>query len=424
MLERELVRKVSKRVVPILFAGYVVAYLDRINVSFAKLAMAKSLGFGDRVYGIGAGIFFIGYFAAEIPSNVVMHAVGARRWLARIMITWGLLSALTLWVREPWHFYGLRFVLGLAEAGFFPGVILYLTYWYPASFRGQWTATFMTAIPLSGVVGAPMSGLLMKALDGTWGWAGWQWMFLVEAVPAVLLGLVILRRLEDGIDDATWLSKQEKDQLHAAIAAENATRAAVPLGAALRTPLLWGFALLYFCVITGLYGIGFWLPSIITAMGVKDTFEVGLLTAIPYAVAAVAMVLVSRSADRREERRWHLVLPLACGALGVGASTFLSARPALAIAALTLGTAGVITALPNFWALPTRAFQGKAAAGGIALVNALGNLAGFVAPYVVGWLKDTTHSTAAGMTLVTIVLVLGAGLATFLARPPQPVAKC
>ena len=420
MTDEELYRKVSKRLVPILFVGYVIAYLDRINVSFAKLAMAKGLGFGDRVYGIGAGIFFIGYFAAEIPSNVVMHAVGARRWLARIMITWGLLSAATLWVREPWHFYGLRFVLGLAEAGFFPGVILYLTYWYPASFRGRWTATFMTAIPLSGVVGAPMSGLLMQSLDGAWGWAGWQWMFLVEAIPACVLGLVILRRLEDGIDEATWLSRQEKERLHAAIAAENTTRAALPLGQALRTPLLWGFALLYFCVITGLYGIGFWLPTIIAAMGVKDTLHVGLLTAIPYAVAALAMVLVSHSADRRDERRWHLVLPMIVGAAGVGVSTQLAGQPVLAIAALTFGTAGVITALPNFWALPTRAFQGRAAAGGIALVNAFGNLAGFVAPYVVGWLKDTTHSTAAGMLLVTGVLALGAALASFLARP-RPV---
>ncbi|MCS0464608.1 MFS transporter, partial [Burkholderia mallei] len=292
-------RKVSWRLAPLLLLCYVVAYLDRVNVGFAKLQMAADLHLSDAVYGLGAGIFFIGYFLFEVPSNVILHKVGARVWIARIMVTWGIISALTMFVSTPAMFYTMRFLLGVAEAGFFPGVILYLTYWYPAHRRGRMTTLFMTAVALSGVVGGPISGYILKTFDGMNGWRGWQWLFLLEGVPSVLVGILLLFALDDGIAKAKWLDGDEKALLSRNVAAEEARKEDLPLSAVFASPRVWLMGFIYFSFVMGLYGVGFWLPTIIKSTGVTDAFAIGLLSAVPYAAAVVAMLAVARSADRR-----------------------------------------------------------------------------------------------------------------------------
>ncbi|UDM49736.1 MFS transporter [Cupriavidus sp. MP-37] len=403
-------RKVSWRLVPFLLLCYVVAYLDRVNVGFAKLQMLNDLQFSETVYGLGAGIFFIGYFLFEVPSNVILHKVGARIWIARIMITWGAISAAMMFVTTPTMFYVLRFLLGIAEAGFFPGIILYLTYWYPANRRGRTTTFFMTAIALSGVIGGPLSGWIMQSFDGHNGWAGWQWMFLLEGIPSILVGLWVLAYLDDRIAHARWLSAEEKALLERNIASENAHKEDPPVRTVLSSPRVWLMSAIYFCFVMGLYGVSFWLPTIIKQTGVKGALDIGLLTAIPYGCAVVGMVLVAYSADRSGERRWHIALPALAGALGLLLSVQWHGDTTLAMVALTLATIGILTTLPLFWSLPTAFLAGTGAAAGIALINSLGNLAGFLSPYAVGWLKDLTHSTDSGMYLLAACLVVGAAL--------------
>ena len=408
--ESAIYAKVTRRLMPLLFISYVVAYLDRVNVGFAKLQMLKDLQFSDTVFGLGAGIFFIGYFLFEIPSNIILHRVGARIWIARIMISWGLISGAMIFINTPLTFYLVRFFLGAAEAGFFPGIILYITYWYPSYRRGKITTLFMAAIPLSGVVGGPLSGWIMQSLPGVGGMAGWQWMFICEALPSILVGLLVIFYLQDRIRDAKWLSVQEKQILESHIAREAGRKSEHGLAAMFANPRVWLMALIYFSLVMGLYGVGFWLPTLIKASGVQNTLDIGLLSAIPYASAAVVMILVSRSADARRERRWHVAIPALAGSVGLVLSTVYADNTWLAMAALTLGTAGIVTSLPLFWSLPTAFLGGVAAAAGIALINSLGNLAGFVSPYLVGWLKDTTHSTNIGMLALAASLVLGAAL--------------
>lgn len=403
--------KVTRRILPILLLGYIAAYLDRVNVGFAKLQMLDDLGFSQTVYGLGAGIFFIGYFLFEVPSNLLLHRIGARVWLARIMISWGLISAAMAWVTTPEVFYALRFLLGAAEAGFFPGVILYVTQWYPAERRGKVVAIFMTGIALSSVAGSVLSGWIMQAFAGVHGWAGWQWLFVIEALPAIVIGLFILFRLTDRIALARWLDEREKALLTEALEREAHTpRAAHSIGSAFRDGRVWLACLIYFCCATGIYGASFWLPTIVADMGVKDLWHVGLLTAIPYAVAAIGMVLVGRHADRTGERRWHVAIPAAVGAVGLVASVLLAQNLAASLTALSLATFGILTAAPLFWSLPTAYLRGAAAAAGIAVINSCGNLAGFVSPYVVGWIKDSTGSTGAGMYYVASFLALAAVL--------------
>ncbi len=408
--EERVYAKVTWRIIPFLFLCYVVAYLDRVNVGFAKLQMVADLKFSETVFGLGAGLFFIGYFLFEVPSNVILHKVGARIWIARIMITWGVISALTLYASSEMSFYALRFLLGLAEAGFFPGIILYLTYWYPAERRGRIVTLFMTAIALSSVIGAPISGWIMQNLNGVNGLAGWQWMFLLEGIPSVLVGLFTIYYLDDSITQAGWLSDAEKALLAQRIAEDNTHKEALSVSQTLFNSRVWLLGLIYFCFVMGLYGVGFWLPTIIKALGVKSLFDVGLLTAIPYAVATVGMILVSRSADARRERRWHVVIPALAGSVGLVLSTLLSGDPAMAMAALSLATFGIITTLPLFWSLPTAYLGGVAAAAGIALINSLGNLAGFVSPFLIGKIKDATQSTDAGMFMLATSLIIGAAL--------------
>ncbi|AQV93098.1 MFS transporter [Cupriavidus necator] len=403
-------RKVSWRLVPFLLLCYVVAYLDRVNVGFAKLQMLNDLKFSETIYGLGAGIFFIGYFLFEVPSNVILHKVGARIWIARIMITWGLISAAMMFVTTPTMFYVLRFLLGIAEAGFFPGIILYLTYWYPANRRGRTTTFFMTAIALSGVIGGPLSGWVMQGFDGHNGWSGWQWMFLLEGIPSILVGLWVLAYLDDRIAHAKWLSPEEKALLERNIASEDAHKEDPPIRTVMSSPRVWLMSAIYFCFVMGLYGVSFWLPTIIKQTGVKGALDIGLLTAIPYGCAVIGMVLVAYSADRSGERRWHIAIPALAGSLGLLLSVQWHNDTTLAMVALTLATIGILTTLPLFWSLPTSFLAGTGAAAGIALINSLGNLAGFLSPYAVGWLKDLTHSTDSGMYLLAACLVVGAAL--------------
>jgi D-galactonate transporter len=409
--EEPIYRKVGVRLIPFLMVCYISSFLDRVNVGFAKLQMLGDLKLSETAYGIGAGIFFIGYFIFEVPSNVILHRVGARVWIARIMISWGVLSSCMMFVTGEWSFYLVRFLLGLAEAGFFPGIILYLTYWYPAHRRARVTAFFMTGIAISGVIGGPLSGWILNSMSGTNGLAGWQWMFLIEGVPTILIGLVVLFVLDDRIDDAKWLQPNEKALLDRNIARDNAHKEDEAIGKVLFAPRVWLMALIYFCFVMGLYGIGFFLPTIIKATGVKSVLDIGLLTAIPYAFAAVTMVLVARHADKTGERRWHIAIAGFVGALGLIFSVIFSDNVTLAMVGLTIGTMGILTTLPSFWSLPTAFLAGTGAAAGIALVNSLGNLAGFVAPYAVGWIKDLTSSTNNGVYLLAGSLIVG-GLLT------------
>ncbi|WP_454763070.1 MFS transporter [Cupriavidus campinensis] len=414
-------RKVSWRLVPFLLLCYVVAYLDRVNVGFAKLQMLSDLKFSETIYGLGAGIFFIGYFLFEVPSNVILHKVGARIWIARIMITWGIISAAMMFVTTPTMFYVLRFLLGVAEAGFFPGIILYLTYWYPADRRGRTTTFFMTAIALSGVIGGPLSGWVMQSFDGRNGWSGWQWMFVLEGIPSILVGLLVLAYLDDRISHAKWLTADERALLERNIASEDQHKEDPPIGKVLSSPRVWLMSAIYFCFVMGLYGVSFWLPTIIKQTGVKGALDIGLLTAIPYGCAVIGMVLAAYSADKRGERRWHIALPALAGAVGLVLSVQWRGDTTLAMVALTLATIGILTTLPLFWSLPTAFLAGTGAAAGIALINSLGNLAGFISPYAVGWLKDLTQSTDSGMYLLAVCLVAGAALT--LSVPPGMVNR-
>lgn len=401
-------RKVAWRIMPLLLVCYIVAYLDRVNVGFAKLQMMQALGFSDVVYGLGAGIFFIGYFIFEVPSNIILHKVGARLWIGRIMISWGFLSAGMMLVSNETAFYIMRFLLGVAEAGFFPGIILYLTYWYPAQRRGRITAMFMTGIPLAGVVGGPLSGYIMQSFDGVSALAGWQWMFLLEGLPAVLLGLIVILKMDDRISTATWLSEEERHLLEKNIAEDTQEKQDHSVMRVLSSGRVWLMALIYFSFVMGLYGVSFWLPTIIKAMGVADPLEIGLLSAIPYGAATIAMLSIAKNADRLRERRWHVAIPAVIGSIGLLLSVLWADNTLLAMAALTLATACIITTLPLFWSLPTAFLAGTGAAAGIAMINSLGNLAGFASPYAVGWLKQASGTTSSGMFLLAGSLVLGA----------------
>ncbi|MGF6744123.1 MFS transporter [Paraburkholderia atlantica] len=403
--------KVTWRLLPFLFICYVAAYLDRVNVGFAKLQMLSDLKFSESVYGLGAGIFFIGYFVFEVPSNILLHRVGARVWISRIMVTWALVSAASLFVKTPAMFYTMRFLLGVAEAGFFPGIVLYLTYWYPSVRRGRMNALFMIGIPVAGVLGGPLSGGIMQAFNGVRGLSNWQWLFLIEALPSLVLGIVTLFVLPNGIRAASWLDERQKQLLEDNLARDGHAGAEASLRSIVSNGRVWRLAAIYFCCMMGLYGVSFYLPTLIKAAGVKEALDVGMLTAVPYAVAIVTMILVARSSDRRNERRWHLAMAAVAAAAGFYASTLHAGNLALVLFTLSLGTAGVLSMMPVFWTYPSSVLTGTAAAAGIAMINSIGNLAGFVSPSIIGWMKDVTHSTNAGLMVVAGALFVGAVLA-------------
>lgn len=411
-----LYKKVAWRIMPLLLVCQLLAYLDRVNVGLAKIQMGHDLHFSEAAYGLGAGIFFLGYFLFEVPSNIMLHKVGARRWIARIMISWGILSAATMLVTGTTSFYVMRFLLGVAEAGFFPGIILYLTLWFPAVRRGRMTTLFMTATAVSGIVGGPLSGWIMTAFDGRHGWTGWQWLFLLEGLPSALVGLVVLRYLDDSIESAGWLRPEEKVLLRAALDDDARVRAGVtPRSSVLVIALS---SLVYFLLLAGLYGIGFWLPSIIREAGVASPGEIGTLSAIPYLCAAVAMNLVAASADRRRAWKSHVALAAFAAAAGLIASTWWASSLVASMVALSLATAGILSALPLFWNLPTMMLRGVAAASGIAVINSMGNLSGFVSPLIVGWMAQRTHSAANGVVFLAVCVLL-ASVLTLLMRSAQ-----
>lgn len=410
-------RKVSWRLIPLLFVCYIVAYLDRVNVGFAKLQMQDALQFSEAVYGLGAGIFFVGYFLFEVPSNVILHKVGAKRWIARIMVTWGLLSAGTMFVNSPMSFYLVRFFLGAAEAGFFPGIILYLTYWFPAARRGKATSLFLAAIPFAGILGGPFSGWILQSMAGVNGWQGWQWLFLLQGLPTVAMGFLVWRYLDDRVKDARWLEPAERELIARDIAADGSGKSEAKVLSVLTNGRVWLLALVYFTFTAGLYGISFWLPSIIKSIGVKGALDIGLLSAIPWSFGVVAMYLVARSADGRLEHRWHSAVAAVVGALGLVLSVAMHGNAVWAMVGLTIATMGIMATLPVFWGLPTSFLGGAAAAAGIAFINSFGNLSGFAAPFMIGVIKDITKSTDSGLHMLAGLLVLGAVLVLVLAKP-------
>ncbi|MBI5382261.1 MAG: MFS transporter [Opitutae bacterium] len=402
--------KVDRRLIPFLFLCYLLAYLDRVNVGFAKLQMLKDLSLSDAAFGTGAGIFFIGYFFFEVPSNVLLKKFGARTWIARIMVSWGLLSAAMMFVTNERVFYVMRFLLGIAEAGFFPGIIYYLTLWYPSSLRSTRTALFVSAVAISGVIGNPISGLIMDTMSGWLGLAGWQWLFVTEGLPSVVVGVWVYFYLDSGIAEAKWLDADEKKLLADAIAAEDQHKREVGLGDAFRSGKVWVLSAIYFTLVIGLYGISFWLPTIVRAFGVEGYLRVGLITAIPYAVAVVGMIYLSRHSDRTGERRLHYVGNVTAGALGLILSGVFAHQPVLAILFLSLGTLGVIGSMPLFWPIPSTFLAGTAAAAGIGIVNSVGNLGGYIGPNLPVWARHFSTDPSAALYIIAGVLLLGAGL--------------
>jgi ACS family tartrate transporter-like MFS transporter len=419
-LEAVTLAKVSRRLIPFLLLLYIVAWLDRVNVSFAALQMNQDLGFSATAYGLGAGIFYLGYALCEIPSNLVLVRVGARRWIARIMITWGLISVAMMFTRNTTTFYVLRFLLGVAEAGFLPGIIYYMTFWFPRPVRARAVSWFMAAIPLSVVVGGPVAGLLLQ-MHGLLGLAGWQWLFLIEGMPAVLLGIVVLFYLTDEPQQARWLSAEERTWLSEHIHAEHAqakTQHGVGLGRAFVHPTVWALTFVMFACQCGSYGLTYWVPQIVKSASGLNDMQVGLLSAIPYVAATAGMVFIGWNSDRTGERFLHIAVPCVIAAIGFISSVYLTS-PAPAMFALTVAAVGDLGSRGPFWALPGRFLTGSASAGGIALINTVASTGGLVGPWAVGVVKDATGEFSAGLVLLAPLMLAGALGALCLRRSPS-----
>nr|WP_223283314.1 MFS transporter [Achromobacter xylosoxidans] len=394
-------RKVAWRLIPFLIFLFLLAWIDRVNVGFAKLQMLQDLRFSEAVYGLGAGIFFIGYFIFEVPSNLLLQRIGARKTLARITILWGLTSMAMAFVTTPTSFYVLRFLLGAFEAGFFPGVMLYLTYWIPAGRRGRINGWFMTSFGIAGIVGGPIAGLIMSGMDGVAPLRNWQWLFVLEGIPSVIAGLVVLAYLPDRPQQARWLSAAEKAALTAELDSERLDPGKhASFAQALRLPALWLCTAAYFCIVGGNATLAFWMPSIVRELGVQGALNIGLLSAIPFILGTAAMVINGAHSDSTRERRRHCAGATLVGALGLSLTGAYIGSPVLAMGALSIAAIGVLGAFPVFWAIPAAFLTGTAAAGGIAFINSVGNLAGFATPFMMGWLKEWTGGVAAGLYVV------------------------
>ena len=420
-LEERAFRKATRRLIPFLFLIYVVAYLDRVNVSFAQLQLEEDLGFSDTVFGIGAGIFSLGYVIFGVPSNLALERFGARRWLAAIMILWGLISMSMLFIVDATSFYVLRFLLGAAEAGFFPGIILFLTWWFPERERTRVLALFLTAISVAYVAGGPLSGGLLE-LDGVLGLDGWQWLFLVEGLPAVVLGWVTLRFLDEGPEEAAWLEPEERAFLAGEVARERELKAAIGgqgLGDALRSGQVWLLSLVYFLIIAAAFGLTFFVPDLVQDRTGYSDFEVGVLSAVPYGFATAAMLVIARRADRAPSRRPYVAATVLVGAVGCVATAYAESPLALTVA-ITLSAVGLLSAIPVFWAFPTALLGGTAAAAGIALIAAIGNLGGFAGPAFTGISEDSTGGFEMPLTVLAGLLVVGAALMCAGARAEGP----
>jgi ACS family tartrate transporter-like MFS transporter len=412
-LERATLRAVSQRLIPFLFILYVISFLDRVNVGFAALEMNRDLGLSPAVYGFGAGIFFLGYSLFEVPSNLILARTGARLWIARIMITWGFIAAAMMFVRGPGTFYSLRFLLGIAEAGFFPGIIFYLSEWFPSEARARAIARFMTAIPVSGMIGGPISGALM-GLRGQLGLTGWQWLFLLEGVPAILLGVAVLFYLPDRPESAAWLRPEQRKWLVERLAMERSRcveRHGFGVVRALSSGVVWQLGLLAFASISfGQYALGLWLPQIVRGFSGLSNLQIGFVSAIPNCVAVITMVAVAAHSDRTGERCLHIAAASAVAAFGFFGCALVQS-PALAVMFLSVAAAGILSAHGPFWPLPSKFLSGPAAAGGIALINSLANLSGFAGPYAIGLLNGASGDFRSGLLLLALVPLAGVALA-------------
>ena len=412
--QKALFARISWRLLPLVVVSYLMAYIDRTNISFAALTMNKDLGFSAYLYGWGAGIFFIGYALFEVPSNLILERVGARVWIARIMFTWGLISALMATVSGPTSFLVLRFLLGVAEAGFFPGIILYFTYWYPAAYRARVISMLYVAVPISNTIASLISGAIL-GMDGTLGLRGWQWMFILEAIPALLLAGVVLKAMTDRPSKAAWLSGAEREWLEHTLQTERArieSAGRMSLLDALKDPRVLALCAIYFTSVTASYGITFFLPQIVKGLGLSNTMT-GFVTAIPYTIGVIGLFAWGYSSDRRNERRWHLIASTGLAAVGfvaVGALT----GSFWAIAAMAVVTMGLYGSRPSFWPMPSMFLTGAAAAAGIALINSVGNLGGYVGPFIVGWIKDRTNSFEMALYFLA-ACAFASALITFLA---------
>jgi D-galactonate transporter len=402
-------RKVTLRLIPLLFLCYVLNYLDRINIGYAQLQMRADLNFSDAVYGFGAGMFYIGYLLFEVPSNLLLQKIGARKTLLRIMVCWGLASAATLFVQTPAQFYLVRFLLGVFEAGFFPGVMLYLTYWYPAQRRGRIVALFMTAAVVAGIIAGPLSGWILEHLNGFHGLRGWQWLYVIEGLPSALVGIMVYLYLVDRPDDAEWLDAEERRLIDTELKAAPTLRAGVDAHgvSALKDPKVYLFALLYFAINFGSYSMSFWLPSIIRDLGVESAQQIGLYSLIPYTFGAVVMIGYARHSDKHQERHWHFAIAVWCAAVALALSTFTTTGLWASLLLLAITTAGIAASYPVFWAYATARLAKTQASAGIAVITSLGSLAGIVSPAAMGLIRTTSGSFTQGLYVIAAVMSLG-----------------
>ncbi|MBZ5583745.1 MAG: MFS transporter [Acidobacteriia bacterium] len=419
--EAAVYRKVTWRLMPYLFLCYILAYVDRVNVGFAKLQMQQDLGMSDTAFGVGAGIFFIGYFFFEVPANIMLRKIGARRWLGPIMMVWGVVSACTMLVKGEASFYAVRFVLGIVESGFFPGVILYLTFWYTGKHRSKMVAAFMSAIPVSGLVAGPISGWIMGRMTGAAGLQSWQWLFLMEGVPSLLMGLVTLCFLPDSPLKAKWLSDGERDLVLRRLDEEEQAKRQAGAGShrladAFRSPAVWLFCLVYFGLTGGNYGIGFWLPQVMKDTLTKDPVMIGWLYAIPSAVAVAAMLWMGKHSDETGERRWHFAVACIVGCCAFAVSAIPGIPGIAGFAALIVANACILAGFAVFWSLPTALLSGTAAAAGIAWINSVGNLAGFLGPSLVGEIRDRTHSMTLALLALSAFMLMSCLVALYVTR--------
>ncbi|MGE8437485.1 MAG: MFS transporter [Pseudomonas palmensis] len=398
---------VTWRLMPLLLVCYLFAHLDRINIGFAKMQMSSDLHFSDTVYGFGAGLFFIAYALFGVPSNMALDRVGPRRWIATLMIVWGALSTGMLWVESASGFYVLRFLLGVAEAGFFPGILVYLNRWYPARRRGQITALFAIAVPMAGVIGGPLSGGILELFHDAAGLRGWQWMFLIEGAPVMLLGLVVLKRLPDSFEHVSWLDAGQKQHLREQLASEEQRKSITSFGGILRNRQVWLLVAVYFAVMLAVNTLAFWMPTLIHGAGIGSDGRVGLLSAIPYLAGCLFMIACGRSSDRQRERRWHLCVPLLMSALGIAVAGLAPGNPLMVLGGLIVAGMGASAALPMFWQLPPAFLSNTTQVAGIALISSFGSIASFLAPYLIGWMRDTTHSASLALYVLALFIALG-----------------
>jgi MFS family permease len=407
-------KRIAWRILPLLMSAWLFAYIDRVNIGFAKLQMSQELSFSDTIYGFGAGIFFLGYVLFEVPSNLLLHRIGARIWIARIMVTWALISAATIFVHTPFQFYVMRFLLGVAEAGFIPGAVYYLSSWFPAYRRGRIFGVFYLSLAGSGLIGGPLSGLILSTMSGMLDLSGWKWLLIIEAIPSLVVGILIALLLPDRVEDASWLTAPERDHLVRVLREENAGKDELPGIAFLRRPVVWLLTLIYFLLNYAAYGLSFWLPTLIQDFGVKDAMYIGLVAALPSLCSMICMVFFGLSADRHRERRWHLTAMFLIGAAGFIVSVL--AHGGVVIGMVGLCLAAICTqAFPSlFWAVPTNILSGVSAAAGIALINSLGNVSGFFGPYAIGVMRDTFGNTSAAVYSLAGSLVISAILVHFI----------